>query len=413
MLTNYFNGKSVLDLQIDEVPSSDLSLVIVIPSMNEPDLLLALEALRSCDKATGSVEVIIIINHTAGASSQIIETNENSYLEVRAWATIHSTAALRYYILYHPDLPSKKGGVGMARKIGMDEAARRLLMAGNEDGIIACFDADCTCTSDYLQILTCFFKAHPGTEGVSVHFEHPLNTLDESSRAAIIHYEMHLRYFIDAQRIVNIPFAYQTVGSSMAVRAGTYIKVGGMNTRKAGEDFYFLHKVIERGAHQDLNTTTIFPSARQSDRVPFGTGKAVKDLLEGASFTTYNPESFEDLRVFIGTVPKLYDATKIGFLLIEMPDSIREFLELNNFDQVQAELINNTASLESFVKRFFRWFNAFRLMKYMHFTRDHFYPEVPMREAVDWLFHELDIAPTDSLENRLIQLREHDKKTVY
>jgi hypothetical protein len=186
--------------------------------------------------------------------------------------------------------------------------------------------------------------------------------------------------------------------------------VGGMNMRKAGEDFYFLHKVIERGAHSDLTTTTIFPSARSSDRVPFGTGKAVADLLEGTAPTTYHPHSFEDLRVFISSVPEFYSVSDPLLVMNELPTSISKFLATQKFNSVLEEIKSNTASSESFEKRFFRWFNAFRLMKYVHFTRDHFYPDVPIEVAVDWLFDKLDIDKSGNSENRLIKLREFDKK---
>jgi hypothetical protein len=224
-----------------------------------------------------------------------------------------------------------------------------------------------------------------------------------------VNYELHLRYFIDVQRWAEFPFAYQTVGSSMAVRASTYVQVGGMNTRKAGEDFYFLHKVIERGAHADLMTTTVYPSSRESDRVPFGTGKAVADLLEGARPTTYNPLSFEDLKAFIKAVPGLYEAADATEILNELPASISQFLASHQFDEALAEIRSNTASQASFEKRFFKWFNAFRLMKYVHFARDHYYPDVEIIEAVDHLFAELGLESGGDLVDRLRALRDFDR----
>jgi cellulose synthase/poly-beta-1,6-N-acetylglucosamine synthase-like glycosyltransferase len=412
MRTKYFDGNSVLDPQIDDLPSEDLSLVVVVPTMNETDLLRSLEALKHCQKPKSDVEVIVVINHCAGTSPGIVETNQHTLKQAGAWASLYSTQALRFHILYHPDLAAKKGGVGMARKIGMDEAARRLLKAGNAEGVIACFDADCLCAPDYLQALTDYFKAHAGIDGVSIHFEHPLERLGKNALDAIVNYELHLRYFINAQRWAHFPFAYQTVGSSMAVRACTYIKVGGMNTRKAGEDFYFLHKVIECGRHADLTATTVFPSARSSDRVPFGTGKAIADLLGGASATTYNPRSFEDLRVFISFVPGFYSASAPDHIIDALPESIQEFLTTQEFAEILEEIKINTASDVSFEKRVFRWFNAFRLMKYVHFARDAFYPDVTIDVATDWLFKELNIDSEKGLYSRLIQLREFDKDTA-
>jgi hypothetical protein len=171
----------------------------------------------------------------------------------------------------------------------------------------------------------------------------------------------------------------------MAVRADVYCKVGGMNTRQAGEDFYFLHKVIARGAFAELTTTTVYPSPRVSDRVPFGTGRAMNDLLtSGERLTTYNPQSFIDLKVFVILGPLLYDAEDdIWSILREnhVSSCVIEFLRENNFDEKLKELKNNTASEKAFVKRFFRWFDAFRLMKYLHWARDRWYPNVRVDEV--------------------------------
>jgi hypothetical protein len=75
-----------------------------------------------------------------------------------------------------------------------------------------------------------------------------LTSLDSNVARAITSYELHLRYLVHAMRWAGHPFAYQTVGSSMAVRRKAYLSLGGMNTRQAGEDFYFLQKFIEVGS---------------------------------------------------------------------------------------------------------------------------------------------------------------------
>ncbi|MEZ4848575.1 MAG: hypothetical protein R3B93_08135 [Bacteroidia bacterium] len=72
--------------------------------------------------------------------------------------------------------------------------------------------------------------------------------------------------------------AFHCVGSSMAVRSIAYQKRGGMNRRKAGEDFYFLQKFIAEGTLAELSTTKVIPSPRASEKVPFGTGRAIKKL---------------------------------------------------------------------------------------------------------------------------------------
>src|SRR5690606_5551781 len=132
--------------------------------------------------------------------------------------------------------------VGLARKIGMDEALRRLDRAGRLDGVIACFDADCTCDPNYLVEVERFFRENPKAPGCSIYFEHPLSGPAEPGiYQAVARYELHLRYYIEALRHAGFPHAFHTIGSSMAARASAYLQQGGMNKRQAGEDFYFLH----------------------------------------------------------------------------------------------------------------------------------------------------------------------------
>src|SRR5213594_3575687 len=95
--------------------------------------------------------------------------------------------------------------------------------------------------------------------------------LDPKVAEAIAAYELHLRYYVRALRYAGFPYAHHTIGSCMAVRADVYKKQGGMNKRQAGEDFYFLQKIIPLGHFTDLTETKVIPSSRPSDRVPFGT----------------------------------------------------------------------------------------------------------------------------------------------
>ena len=150
----------------------------------------------------------------------------------------------------------------------MDEALRRFDDIGRTEGIIAGYDADCRCETNYLTALERHFHEHPRSSGCSIYFEHPLQgQLSPQIYEAAAAYELHLRYYIQALRYSGFPHAHHTLGSCMAVRADAYCEQGGMNKRKAGEDFYFLHKIIPLGGFTDLTATTVHPSPRPSDQV--------------------------------------------------------------------------------------------------------------------------------------------------
>ncbi len=386
-MTTYLQQRTLFGPQILNRPSLNLGIIVVIPCYDEDYLLLSLLCLQKCDLPNCDVEVIVVVNGRLTDSPEVKIRNQQTYLQILDWSEKQRATRLKFHVLYHPDLSVKHGGVGLARKIGMDEACWRFEKVGNADGIIACFDADSRCQSNYLTALEAHFSKHPNSPACSIRFEHPLQGphFEPEVYESIVLYELHLRYYIDAQRYAGFPFAFQTIGSSMAVRYKAYQQQGGMNRRKAGEDFYFLQKFIEWGHFTELKTTRVIPSPRPSHRVPFGTGKAVGNLLKKREYETYAPQSFMDIKSFFDQLPQWYTLKNGEELIGELPPSVGAFLKEMNFGKKWQELHQHTSSMDTFVSRFYRWFNAFTLMKYLHYSRDHYYRDVPVLEAANWL----------------------------
>jgi hypothetical protein len=332
------------------------------------------------------VEVIVVVNSSENSTPEVLQQNLATVEAGRAWARTHGDPKLTLDVLSFPTLPARQAGVGLARKIGMDEAAARLERAGaGESGVIACYDADCRCDPNYLTSIERHFRAHPETPGCSFYFEHPLEgPLATAVYEAIARYELHLRYYVQALRFAQFPYAYHTIGSAMAVRPGPYRKQGGMNKRQAGEDFYFLQKIMPLGGFTDLLETRVIPSPRPSVRVPFGTGRAVKEFLAGRPILTYPMEAFLSLGALFGFVaelqaPRLFAGSDVER---QLTPALQAFLCQENFEQALEEIRANTASPEAFQRRFFGWFNGFRVMKCLHHARDHFFgPRSIEREA--------------------------------
>ena len=236
---------------------------------------------------------------------------------------------------------------------------------------------------------------------------------------AITQYELHLRYYLQSLRSTLYPYAFHTVGSSMAVRADVYCKEGGMNRRQAGEDFYFIQKFAQRGNFSECNTTCVRPSPRSSDRVPFGTGRAVSQLLKGTEpLTTYHPEPFRMLRTLFEGLDEMYKEqdTKGEDTKGEEEDSIpgltsllSDFLKTQSFSAALTEIRSNSASLPAFRKRFWRWFSMFRIMKFLHFARERGYEDIPVEEAAMRFLKLKKTEPQEqTLEQLLLKFRELD-----
>jgi hypothetical protein len=364
-------------------------LIVCIPVYAEPNLIITLESLLACDVPDKQVDVIILFNKSSRMTKAEGMLHHQAWLETLGWINLHQQEGLRFRPFFLEELPDLKGGVGWARKMVLDEAARLL----SQEGVMLCLDSDCTVAYNYLKAVSDFFESHPSCDAVSIYYEHHLDTLVQDERQAITQYELHLRYLVHAMRWAGHPFAFQTVGSSMAVRRKGYFAHGGMNTRQAGEDFYFLQKFIEVDSLQEIKNTTVYPSARISDRVPFGTGRAMSQLMPGnAAWMTADFMVFrliQPLLLQTDVLRKLLsqshddESFEAGLRKMDLHQDVISFLKQMDFEKHGREILLHTSTYANFRRRFFRYFNSFMMIRYMHYMRDHFYPDVPIGHAAN------------------------------
>ena len=367
---------------LHNVPLQDSKkLSITVPVCAEPDVISLLESIYSCEDPGVGVEVILLFNENIYLTEEELELHHRSWLETLSWTGLNDRSWLTF-IPVRGETPDPKGGVGWARKLAMDEAARRL----DDGGILVSLDADCRVDANYLRAIRVAFENNPDMDAASVYFEHCAEASDAD--APILLYELHLRYLVNAQRWCGHPFSFYTVGSGMAVRRNAYLLQGGMNTRRAGEDFYFLQKFIETGRMFEINSTAVYPSSRISNRVPFGTGRAMKQIAEGRQWMSTNFKSFALIHPLFHSLNVLYERIKeaakegISDWIEGHTNEIQFYLSKTDFNEQAMKIAVNTSSFKSFEKRFFRYFNAFRMIKYLHFMRDHFFPDTPTDIAV-------------------------------
>lgn len=403
---------SIPDILIDEPSSSNLKVCVCIPCYNEHDVESTVNSLLDCRAIEGEVLIMILINDSAIDSEVIKSQNNKTYQDCIALRNIGRNREVAIHPIHISQISPKKAGVGYARRLVMDEACRRFMAIGKDRGIIACLDADTTISENYLIELVKFFETHESLTACSIAFEHELDIENTSIRSAICDYESHLRYFINMQRSIGLPFAYQTVGSAMAVTAKSYRFQGGMNTRKAGEDFYFLHKFIKNELAGELNGACVFPSARVSDRVPFGTGKAVGDIMNsGLSYQTYNVESFVEIGRLVYMIPDIYNqsyGSEVDFSKLSRP--LNDYLHKELVAKKIEEIKSNTTSYNSFRKRFFQWFDAFKLMKCLHYLRDNGFPNIEISNAMESLFTRISLSWSEDKYENLKTLRMYDRR---
>jgi len=221
---------------------------------------------------------------------------------------------------------------------------------------------------------------------------------------------------VEALKQTGFPYAFHTIGSCMVFRALKYVQAGGMPKKQAGEDFYFLQKLIPLGGFGNLTKTLVAPSPRASDRVIFGTGASIKHHLEGTKEqgTTYNPAAFDDLKLFFSKAHELKDLGVQDFenWTYDLTGPLRSFLLNSGFKKEIATIQQNSNSEKTFLKRFFGSFNAFKVVKYLNYAHVHFYARSELFEAALHILQRSTEAEPDVFDEKelLLAYREMERE---
>jgi len=409
-LDRYSSG---LDWELPK-PDPDLFLSVVIPSFKEPEIIISLDSLLSCDPPGISWEILIVINYPAGSSPEVVEISRKTCEQIRSSQQDLHRSDVSVHFLWCPDLPVKRAGVGLARKIGMDEAVRRFNTIGRSEGLIASFDADSTCDPGYLKEIASFF-ATSRARAANIYFEHSLEgSFKPENYQAIAEYELYLRYFRLAVERTGHPHAIHTVGSSFCIRASTYVRVNGMGSHQAGEDFYFLHKCVQQGRFYEINTSTVYPSSRESDRVIFGTGATVrKQAGSEGMLQVYSLDAFAWFTGLYARLEKFYHQMDAGSGLFDyssdMPEEVGNFKKKTRLEEKMIELYRVTSSYPAFRKRFFSWFDVLMILRYLNELHPGVYPKSPVMGEASALARIAGIPVGATCREMLMNYREFEK----
>jgi hypothetical protein len=385
--TEWLKKRALFPPLFSEDPDINTGIIVVVPAFDEPGIASLLDSLASCDEPRCRVELIIIVNANSTATGESLENNAVCIENILEWKKKNSGCFFRIYYFNAGQPALDDWGVGLARKTGMDEALRRYDIVNDQDGLIVSLDADCTVEKNYFTAIYSDLYKRKDRKACSIRFEHPLagQEFNEKVYKYVTLYELHMRYFYQAVRYSGYPYAFHTIGSAMAFRASAYLKAGGMSRKEAGEDFYFIQKLIPQGGYFTLNSTIVHPSPRTSGRVPFGTGTVVSKMMDDSAgqLFTYNPEAFSELRDFFSTVERLSDAgvAEIQAFYFTLPAGIRSFISSVEWHDRLTEIDNNTSGKDSFLKRFYAWFNMFRIVKYLNHVHTGMFQKRPVVDA--------------------------------
>lgn len=362
---------------------------VAIPAMDELDFLPAtLDALAK-QETSFPFEVYVCVNQPDSYWSDpahllVCQHNQQllSFLRNYTFLTLHiidrASSGLGW--------TEKKKGVGFARK----ELFDNILSISEDEDIVVSLDADTFVEPHYLQSLAENLLLHPTMNAVAVPYYHRLQNEDEIRDRALLRYELYMRnYAINLLRI-NSPYGFTALGSAIAMRAAALRKIGGITPLQSGEDFYLVQKFCKMGGLSLFNTECVYPAGRYSDRVPFGTGPAMRAGAEGIwdSYPIYPHTCFEPIREAYLHLKDLYDRK-----YSEKDNEFLAFLhQVNRNEDVWASIIENVSDFPHFVKAFHQKADGLRILQ---FVRAKYYQKPVPEEFA--LYHNMRVWKSDKI----------------
>lgn len=381
-IDRYAEPEAALSLALTSIEQRNY--VIVIPAYDEDFTFL--RRLSEHADASALTAIIVINEPDTGRQSRnhLLLANVAKRCEIRGEEK--HVKHVRYknlqIIIVERCLPLRalpeKQGVGLARKMGCDIATAYINAGLIRQPWIYSTDADAQLPERYFSDSLASIAKHKKTDksisALVFNFNHTggeTDTLD-----ATLLYQRCLRYFRDQLRDADSPYAFYTLGSCLALSMEHYCQARGFPKRSGGEDFYMLNKLAKLGAVLSLDDICVALQARVSHRVPFGTGPAVRDILEktvqGIPIRYYDPHIFTELKTLYSHLDMLWENRSIS----ELPEPCVAALQKLGFNDFFSKRQQQDRTLVAFLDSFHCWFDAFRTLKFIHYLQEHHYPAV-------------------------------------
>ena len=387
-------------------PNRHYGHVLCVPAYGEGDGLL--ESLATLPPGPrGAVLIVVVVNEPASAPAWAREANRRSLAALRGRGgesgdahdiELHSHPRGDLLVIdrTHSGACFPDGqGVGLARKIGADVALSVWAAGRLASPWIHCSDADVSFPMDYFHrplIAAGDALLDEAPSAFVYDFRHRVESDPDVARAAL-RYEIFLRYYVLGLRNAGSPYAFHTIGSTLAISPLGYAQARGFPRRKAAEDFHMLAKLAKLGPVRELRGDPILLSGRVSARVPFGTGAGIAKELErmeaGSFYPAYDPRIFMWLAVWLDTL------SAQGGLSGESEASLRDGLvaRADATSDVDGALLLESLTEFGAIERaetgrgrgarhLHEQFDALATLRFIHHLRDHRFPSLPLERAL-------------------------------
>lgn len=297
-------------------------------------------------------------------------------------------------------------GVGLARKIGNDILCTLIHQEKVASHWMSNTDADVQLPTDYFAATN---SVPNNVAAVIYPFQHIF--VDQTPQLPTLLYEFSLHYYVAGLSWAGSGNAYHTIGSLISVHFKHYCQVRGFPKRSAAEDFYLLNKLIKTGEIRSLQRSKINIAARESSRVPFGTGPAVikiNGLSDPSEMRIYHPDGFVYLHYFLKLLTALADhkntiEASCGDLTIESQHIVSRELLLKfavavQLDKAVHHCYRQGDTSVKRLKHLIGWFDGFKTLKLIHFIRDNGLGMITFRQWQERYRIEKPFLMTDDLQ---------------
>jgi hypothetical protein len=374
---------------------------LTIPAYNESHTFIESLIAKLNDDVWSNTLIILVINQpdtdanttqnqelwstltTLNFEPSMLDASKSYFLTLNHMQSCSSIVALDCFT-EERKLPRKKG-VGLARKIGCDLACHLIHQKILRTAWLHTSDADTQLPDDYFYQTT-----SSSSKEISAAVYNFTHTGEENSIThATTLYERSLHYYVEGLRFAHSVYAYHTLGSCMAINTLAYVLVRGFTKRAGGEDFYCLNKLAKIGEIKQLRGDKLIINARNSNRVPFGTGPAVEKILQNsdsiATLTTYNPIIFWLLKNLLLSFEDLFNDKDIPKKWLKrQPKETRIALESLHIDLLLNHITSQIKDSKSCIRHIQHWFDAFKTLKFIH-ALEQYYPKVSLEKAENQL----------------------------
>ncbi len=255
-----------------------------------------------------------------------------------------------------------KYGVGLARKIGNDIALKLIHSNNitspwlfNSDADVALPDTYFAISRHFLSSAACYLYPYQHTQ-----------TGNKELDLAMSQYQNYLNHYVEGLKAVGSYYAWHSLGSILCINANHYAMVRGFPKRSAGEDFHILNKLTKVGKIQQLAKPVIEIETRLSDRVPFGTGPALNDILNNQPKRHFKAENFQLLQQWLECWGELWNTKALP----ELDSRIVEFINDNNIQALIGHSFKQSQSEKAFIRHMHVGFDALKTLQFLKYMND-------------------------------------------